>query len=277
MILRVNELAFSYKSCDTLKNISFSIEKGDITVILGPNGVGKTTLLKCLNKILIPRTGDIFVKEKNIKAMNVKQVARQISYVAQTSEPARITVFDAILMGRRPHINFRVNKSDLIKVDAVIRHLNLSCLSLKYLNQMSGGELQKVCIARALVQQTDLMLLDEPTASLDLKNQTHILSLIRHIIKDHNMAAVMTMHDLNTALRYADKYIFLKDHTIYSAGDICDITPEMIKAVYDVRVDIMNHKGVPIVIPIEDLPDSEKEETDLETKIAVNMKNEQAA
>lgn len=255
MILNVNDLAFTYKRHDTLNDISFSIKQGDITVILGPNGVGKTTLLKCLNGILNPQKGTILVKGKNIRTMNIKEIARQISYVAQKSDAARITVFDAILMGRRPHINYRTRKKDLIKVDAVIRHLNLSSLSLKYLNQMSGGELQKVCIARALVQQTGLLLLDEPTASLDLKNQTHILGLIRHIIKDHNMAAVMTLHDLNSAMRYADKYIFLKDHTIYSAGSINDITPKMVEDVYGVKVDIMHHKGIPIVIPVEAPPE----------------------
>ena len=252
MILNVNDVSFTYKSKNTLKHIQFSIKQGELTVILGPNGVGKTTLLKCLNGILSPQKGEILVKGENIRAMNIKEIARQISYVAQQSESARITVFDAILMGRRPHIHYRVSKDDLKKVDAVIRHLNLSDLRLKYLNEMSGGELQKVCIARALVQQTDLLLLDEPTASLDLKNQTHILGLIRHIIKDHNMAAVMTMHDLNAAMRYADNYIFLKDTTIYSAGNIRDITPEMVADVYGVQVDIINHNGFPIIIPVDD-------------------------
>ena len=251
MILSVDDLSFTYKSRETLKNINFSIQRGELTVILGPNGVGKTTLLKCLNGILSPQKGEILVKGENLRSMNIKEIARQISYVAQQSESARITVFDAVLMGRRPHINYRVSKDDLMKVDAVIRHLNLSHLSLKYLNEMSGGELQKVCIARALVQQTDLLLLDEPTASLDLKNQTQILGLIRHIIKDHNMAAVMTMHDLNAAMRYADNYIFLKDTTIYSAGDIRDITPEMVEDVYGVEVDIIQHKDFPIIIPVD--------------------------
>ena len=214
MILNVNNLAFHYKSHKTLKNINFSIKKGETTVILGPNGVGKTTLLKCLNSILSPQGGDILVKDKNIKQMDIKQIAKEISYVAQKNEPARITAFDAILLGRHPHIRFKTSIDDLKKVDAIIKRLNLSHLCLKYLDQMSGGELQKVSIARALVQQTDLLLLDEPTSSLDLKNQTDILGLIRHIVKEHHIAAIMTMHDLNTALRYADQYLFLKDKTI---------------------------------------------------------------
>ncbi len=250
MILKVNDLEFQYNSHKTLKNVGFSIQRGETTVILGPNGVGKTTLLKCLNSILTPQNGDIFVKDKNIKGMDIKQIAKEISYVAQKNETARITAFDAILLGRHPHIRYKTSIDDLKKVDAVIKRLNLSHLCLKYLDQMSGGELQKVSIARALVQQTDLLLLDEPTSSLDLKNQTDILGLIRHVVKGHHIAAVMTMHDLNTALRYADHYLLLKDKTIYGAGKINEISSKMIEDVYGIRVDIFYHKGFPVVVPI---------------------------
>ena len=251
MILKVNDLAFNYKNHETLKNISFSIKRGEITVILGPNAVGKTTLLKCLNSILTPQGGDIFIKDKNIRKMNIKQIAKEISYVAQKNESARITAFDAILLGRHPHIRFRTSVDDLKKVDAIIKKLNISHLCLKHLDQMSGGELQKVSIARALVQQTDLLLLDEPTSSLDLKNQTDILGLIRQIVKEHQIAAIMTMHDLNSALRYADQYLFLKDKTIYEAGKINEISSKMIEDVYGVNVEIVYHRGFPVVVPIE--------------------------
>jgi len=251
MILQVNDLAFQYKSHHTLENVNFSIQRGETTVILGPNGVGKTTLLKCLNSILSPQNGNILVKDKNIREMDIKQIAKEISYVAQKNETARITAFDAILLGRHPHIRYKTRPEDLKKVDAVIKRLNLSHLRLTYLDQMSGGELQKVSIARALVQQTDLLLLDEPTSSLDLKNQTDILELIRHIVKDHGIAAVMTMHDLNTALRYADQYLFLKDKTIYGAGKIKDISADMVSEVYGVNVEIVYHNGFPLVVPIE--------------------------
>ena len=252
MILKVNDLTFHYKSHETLKNVSFSIKRGETTVILGPNGVGKTTLLKCLNSILSPQKGDILVKDKNIRKMNIRQIARQISYVAQRNEAVRITAFDAILMGRHPHIRYKTSPGDLKKVDADIKKLNLSHLCLEYLDQMSGGELQKVSIARALVQQTDLLLLDEPTSSLDLKNQADILGLIRQIVKEHQIAVVMTMHDLNTALRYSDQYLFLKDRTIYGAGKINEISSEMIEQVYGIPVEIVFHKGFPVVVPIED-------------------------
>lgn len=252
MSLSTKELCFDYKNHAVLKQISFSIKQGETTVILGPNGVGKTTLLKCLNAILSPSAGQVFVKGRDITTLGVRQIAKEIAYVSQKNDPARITAFDAILMGRHPHIRYRADKNDLKLVDGVIKHLNLSHLRLTSLDQMSGGELQKVAIARALVQQADLLLLDEPTASLDLKNQTIILSLIRDIVKTHHMAAVLTMHDLNAALRYADNYIFLKDQTLFSRGKIQDISPEMVEAVYGIKVDIMVHKGLPVVIPREE-------------------------
>lgn len=249
MILKVNDLAFRYKSHHTLNNITFSIPKGRITVILGPNGVGKTTLLKCLNTILLPQQGEIMINGENIRQMSIRRIARRISYVAQKNEPARITVFDAVLMGRHPHIRYRTSRDDLKKVDAVMQKLDLSRMCLNFLDQMSGGELQKVAIARALVQETDLLLLDEPTSSLDLKNQTQILGLIQQIAKEHDIAAVMTMHDLNSALRYADQFIFLKNKTIYSAGKIESLSSQMIADVYGVDVEILHHNGCPIVVP----------------------------
>jgi iron complex transport system ATP-binding protein len=249
MILKVDDLAFHYKSHKILNHISFSIQKGEITVILGPNGVGKTTLLKCLNNILSPQKGEILISGQNIRQMNIRQIARQVSYVAQKNEAARISVFDAVLMGRHPYSRYKTTQNDLKKVDAVMKKLNLSHMCLKFLDQMSGGELQKVAIARALVQETDLLLLDEPTSSLDLKNQTNILGLIQRIVKEHDIAAVMTMHDLNSALRYADRFLFLKDKTIYGAGKIDELSPQMVADVYDVNVEILHHKGCAVVVP----------------------------
>jgi len=251
MILKANDLTFQYNGVETLKDISFSIPKGSITVILGPNGVGKTTLLKCLNGILSPQKGQVLIKDKAIKEMTIKEIAREISYVAQKNAVARVTVFDAVLMGRRPHIRYRTSAADLKKADAVMGQLNLSHMGLKYLDRLSGGELQKVAIARALVQETDLLLLDEPTSSLDLRNQIQILELLKKIVKrHHHIAAVMTMHDLNAALRYADHYICLKDHTLFSSGRIKDICPEMLSDVYGVPVEIVRHNGCPVIFPM---------------------------
>ena len=251
MILNINDLTFKYNSHNVLNNINFRVEKGEILAILGPNGVGKTTLLKCINSILKRDKGDILINGQDTLNMDVTQIAKQMSYVAQYSDTAKLTAFDAILLGRRPHIRWRVSKEDIKKVDAVIKRLNLEHLSLKYIDQMSGGELQKISLARAFVQETDLFLLDEPTSNLDLKNQAEILGLVKRVVKEHNVAAVMTMHDLNTALRYSDKYLFLQNGSIYGAGDINNISSSMVESVYGIPVEIIQHNGYPVIVPEE--------------------------
>lgn len=249
MKLQVNGLSFRYNARHTLENISFSVAKGEILAILGPNGVGKTTLLKCINGMLKPDRGSVLVDRTSVLSMGVADIARQMSYVAQQAEPARMTAFDAILMGRRPHIRFRVPQKDIKMVDAVIRRLGMEKIAMSYIDQMSGGELQKVCIARALVQDTGMMLLDEPTSNLDLKNQAGILHLLRRVATEHDVTMVMTMHDLNAALRYADKYLFLKDRMIFDAGTVDAVRPETVEAVYGIPVEIIHHRGFPVIVP----------------------------
>ena len=249
MILNIDNLSFGYNSHPTLDNISFTVKRGEITVILGPNGVGKTTLLKCINSILKLTKGDFLVDGDSIRSLDTMAIAKRIGYVAQYSKPSRITAFDAILMGRRPHIRWRVSTEDLKKVDSAIKRLGLDHLALKYVDQMSGGELQKISLARTLVQETDLLLLDEPTSSLDLKNQTEILGLIKRVVREHNVAAVMTMHDLNSALRCADNYLFLKNGAIFGAGKVNEISSTMVESVYGIGVEILLHKGYPVIIP----------------------------
>jgi len=161
-----------------------------------------------------------------------------------------MTAFDAILLGRRPHIQWNVSESDLQIVEAAIRMLRLEDLSLRYINEMSGGELQKVSIARALVQEPRVLLLDEPTSSLDLRNQLDILEIVRRVVTEHDVAAVMTMHDLNMALRYADRFIFLKDGVIHAAGGPEVVTAEIIEAVYGVSVAVEQYNGFHIVVPL---------------------------
>ncbi|THB75314.1 MAG: ABC transporter ATP-binding protein [Desulfobacteraceae bacterium] len=249
MILSVNNLSFKYQAHPVLEKVSFTVKRGEILAILGPNGVGKTTLLKCINQILTADSGSVTVGGFPVSQMGVQEIARLISYVPQKAETSRVTVFDAVLMGRRPHMGFKFSRGDLVKTDGVIRLLDMEHIALKHINHLSGGELQKVSIARALVQETGLMLLDEPTASLDLKNQAEILGLLRRVAKEHNVSMVLTMHDLNAALRYSDKYIFLKDKMVYDSGPVSRVSQEMVEAVYGTAVEIIHHNGYPVILP----------------------------
>ncbi|MCQ1535450.1 ABC transporter ATP-binding protein [Methanosarcina sp. KYL-1] len=249
MILNVEELRFLYRNREVLKEIAFNIGEGEIVVILGPNGVGKTTLLKCLNRILQPKGGAVHIDGENLLELEMMEIARKIGYVPQRVETGRLTAFDAVLLGRRPHIKWDISEKDLKIVDSVFRLLSMEKLRLAYIDEMSGGELQKVAIARSLVQEPKVLLLDEPTSSLDLKNQVEILAIIRQIVHEHRIAAVMTMHDLNQALRYADRFILLKGGKIHSYGGAEVITPRVIEDVYGLPVVIGEIAGMRCIVP----------------------------
>jgi iron complex transport system ATP-binding protein len=249
MTLSVEELEFFYRNRKIFSEIAFSIDEGEIVAILGPNGVGKTTLLKCLNRILRPKEGVVHIDGENLFKLGTMEIARLIGYVPQRAETGRLTAFDAVLLGRRPHIKWDVNEKDMQIVDSVFRLLSMEKLRLSYIDEMSGGELQKVAIARSLVQEPKILLLDEPTSSLDLKNQVEILSIIRKIVLEHKISAVMTMHDLNQALRYADRFIFLKNGKIHAKGRAEVITSEIIEEVYGLPVVIGEISGIRCVVP----------------------------
>ncbi|MFV0437760.1 MAG: ABC transporter ATP-binding protein [Desulfopila sp.] len=255
MIVDTRHLYFSYKDSAILESIDFQVRPGELLAILGPNGVGKTTLLKCLNGMHRASAGAVMVEGVDVLRMRPMDIATQIGYVAQKSETAQMTVFDAVLMGRKPHIRWRTSDHDLETVEAAIRHLHLEDKSLRFIDQLSGGELQKVCIARALVQEPKLLLLDEPTSALDLKNQIDIMRLLRRIVDEHGLGAVMTMHDLNKAMRYADSILMLKDGKIFSHLKTSRVTAAMIESVYGLAVEIHTINGHPLVVPQESSKD----------------------
>jgi len=250
MFFEVNGINFSYRSRQILNGVSFAVKEDDLVSILGPNGVGKTTLIKCINKVLTPDAGSVFMEGADIHRMSKKDIAKNIGYVAQRSETSKTTVFDSVLLGRKPHFQWDVTEKDIRLAGRVLHLLGLDGLALKYVDEISGGEYQLVQIARVLVQQPRLILLDEPTSSLDLSNQHMIMHLVRNIVKKNHMAAIMIIHDLNLAIRHSDKFVLMKDGMIYSVGGHEIITPENIKAVYNIEAYVESVRGIPVVIPI---------------------------
>ena len=248
--LEVNGIDFSYGNRQVLDGVSFAMKEKDLVSVLGPNGVGKTTLIKCINRVLTPDAGSVFIGGSDLHRMSKKDIAKNIGYVAQRSEASKTTVFDSVLLGRKPHFQWDVTEKDIQLAGRVLHLLGLDGLALKYVDEISGGEYQLVQIARVLVQQPKLILLDEPTSSLDLANQHMIMHLVRNIVKKNNMAAIMVIHDLNLAIRHSDKFVLMKDGMVYSVGGVEVITQENIKAVYNIEAYVENVRGIPVVIPI---------------------------
>jgi iron complex transport system ATP-binding protein len=249
MKLEAHGLCFGYSGRRVLNNISFSVESGDCVAILGTNGVGKSTLLKCLNRILRCQEGRVCIGGTDIGRLDGNELARRIGYVAQASRFADTTVFDAVLLGRKPYIKWDVTRRDLELARDVLERLSLSEYAMRGVNELSGGEMQKVAIARALAQQPDVLLFDEPTSNLDLKNQLEVIGIIQEIVRESGMAAIVTMHDLNLALRFAGKFIMLRNGEIYAAGGPEILTAASIRDVYGVDVAIEAYGGSKVVIP----------------------------
>ncbi len=249
MKIDIKGLSFTYKHNEVLKDISFCIDEHEIVAVLGPNGAGKSTLLKCMNRVLKFKKGTVMIGEDDINSLSRLEIARKIGYVAQNNEAARITVFDAVLLGRTPHINYRAGNKDILITAAIIDRLRMKPLSLRFMDELSGGELQKVCIARALVQEPEVLLLDEPISSLDLKNQIEILRLLRSVVDGHNVSAVVSLHDINMAIHYADRIIFIKDKKIHAICRRQEITRNLVKEVYGIEISLHYMDDIPIVIP----------------------------
>ena len=247
-MIQVKNISFSYAGNQVLNNISFDVPAGECVGILGNNGAGKSTLITCLSKIQTPDTGEICIDNQNVMKMSRAETARHISYVAQKNEISRITVFDSVLLGRKPYIKWAISQEDIDICGRVIEQLGMSAFKLHYINELSGGELQKIMLARALVQQPKLLLLDEPTSNLDPKNQHEMLALVQSLARERNISVLIAIHDLSLALRYCDKFLFIKDGIIYKYGDASVITEQTIWDVYSVEASVMEVNGMKIVV-----------------------------
>jgi len=168
--------------------------------------------------------------------------------VAQKNEISHITVFDAVLMGRKPYIKWTISQNDINICDTVIDQMGMSDFKLRYVNELSGGELQKVMLARALVQQPKLMLLDEPTNNLDPKNQHEMLAMVRSFAKEHDISVLIVLHDISLAMRYCDKFLFMKSGEVYQYGGESVITKETIYDVYGIESTIAKVNGRKMVV-----------------------------
>lgn len=252
--ITIKGLSFGYNGSKILDGLDLVVGDSEVLGLVGPNGSGKTTLIKCIDKILKPK-GSILLDGREIEAMNRQEIARCIGYVPQSSStPLATTVFDTVLMGRRPHMSWRVSPADIDKVAEMIELLHLDDLAMKDFSDLSGGQKQKVLIARALCQEPEVLLLDEPTSNLDMKHQLEVMEIISSLVKQKKVSAVMAIHDLNLASRFVDKLAILKGGKIYAAGEPRDlISTENIREVYGVEAMVMNDLDRPFVIPLRSL------------------------
>ncbi len=250
MLISAAGIEFSYNSHPVLEDIGFQLNKGQILGILGVNGAGKSTLLKCLNKVLAPQKGSVILNHEEILKMKGREIAKRMAYMPQKYFEEPLTVFDAVLLGRKPHIRWSATDKDFQIVEEILAEMNLEPFALRPVSSLSGGEMQKVVIARALAQEPKVLLLDEPTSNLDIRNQFEVMTMIRKIVQERELSAVVSIHDLNLAFRFADRFLMMRHHKVYRFIDKKDASPEMIREVYGIDVSLAEIEGHPVVVPL---------------------------
>jgi len=253
--MSINNLSFNYAGVPILNNVEFNVGLGELVTIVGPNGSGKSTLLKCINRILKPKQNSVLINGVDSGKLSVKELSMMMGYVPQTSVSAfPFTVFDVVMMGRKPYIHWSVGERDSEIVALMLDFLGIGHLALRHFSELSGGEQQKVIIARALAQQPEILLLDEPTSSLDIRHQLEILCILRGLAQSGGRSVVVTLHDLNLASRFSDRMIMLKKGYVFAMGRPEEvITSQNIKTVYGICADVSaSVMGRPVVTPLVD-------------------------
>lgn len=255
MKLYTKNIKFSYGNKEVLKGIDLNVKKGEVVSIVGPNGSGKSTLLKCIQGILKPKDGAVYVNDKETSTMALGDLAKTLGYVPQSSvEVFTQSVFETVLMGRKPHLTWGVRKKDLEIVEDILTYMGLEDISQCYLNELSGGQKQKALIARALAQEPEVILLDEPTNNLDIKHQLEVLQIIKSISEQRGSSFIMVIHDLNLAARFSDRLVLLNEGEIFSEGTAEEVlTEENIKKVYEVESIIQNTHIGRCILPVTPL------------------------
>ncbi|MCW3998676.1 MAG: ABC transporter ATP-binding protein [Candidatus Bathyarchaeota archaeon] len=253
MKLSINKLSFSYAGYEVLKEIELELGLGEMLSIVGPNGSGKSTLLKCINRILKTKHNTVLIDDKDTSTLTLKELAKVMGYVPQNSTSTfPFTVFDVVLMGRKPYIHWNIGEKDNEIVAEMLDFLGIGHLAMRHFDELSGGEQQKVIIARALAQQPQLMLLDEPTSSLDIKHQLEILCMLRGLARSGERSVVVSMHDLNMASNFSDRMVMIKKGSIFAVGTPKEvITEKNIEAVYGIKANVaLSAHGKPQITPI---------------------------
>lgn len=245
--MKVKDLSFAYGKNQVLKGVSLEIEEGKVTTIMGANGCGKSTLFSLMTKNLDARKGDIYLKGKNIKNLNLREFAKKVAIVQQYNRAADdITVEKLISFGRTPHKKMMQGNSaeDEEKIRWAMEVTNLTEYRDREVSRLSGGQRQRVWIAMALAQGTKTLFLDEPTTYLDIRYQIEILQLVRKLNREFGMTIIMVLHDINQAIGYSDCIIGLKEGKVLAAGVPEEvITKETIQQLYGIEMEVLQMEG----------------------------------
>ena len=249
-MLSCENLTFRYSrgGNDVLRGLSLELEQGQIGIVLGKNGSGKTTLFKNILGIHNPKTGKIRLDGKDLQKMSRRERAQRIAYVPQDIRFGDLSVFDSVLLGRVSQFGFQPGKEDYVAVEKILTDMGLESFAQRSVEELSGGERQKIAIARAMAQEPLLMIFDEPTGNLDIANEQLIIQEAKKLAREKNISILSSLHDINQALSFGDKFFFLKEGVVKYAGEKEIVTEAVIRDVFDIDVKIVEIDGQKVVL-----------------------------
>jgi iron complex transport system ATP-binding protein len=250
----VRSITVNYGDREILHEVSLNVEAGEVVSLIGPNGAGKTTMIRAISGILPLQSGSVHVDGNDIYDLSITERARLLAVVPQARKlPPAYSVQHAVLMGRTPYLGWLGNpsKRDYEKIDWALDRTHIRDLASRHVEELSGGEQQLVLVARALAQDAPVILLDEPTAHLDLRHQSTILNLIRSLAQERGLAVLMSLHDLNLVSLYSDRIALLGEGKIHAFGTSNEvINPQILSDVYQVPLSVIPHpkQDIPLVL-----------------------------
>ena len=249
-MLRVEDLHFGYSKsgAPVLNGACLELEQGQVGILLGKNGSGKTTLFKNILGIEKPGKGSVRFGGEDLLKMSRRDRARRVAYVPQHIHFGDLTVLDSVLMGRVSYFGMKAGRSDMEAVEKILEDMGLESFASRSAEALSGGEKQKIAIARAMAQEPKLMVFDEPTGNLDMANEQLIMQEAKKLAREKGISILSSLHDLNQALYFGDKFFFLKDGVVKYAGGREIITAEVVKDIFDVDVRICQIDGRTVVL-----------------------------
>lgn len=254
-MLEIENIRVSYGQRPALDGVSLTIRPGEIVVLIGPNGAGKSTLIRAVSGVLPVQSGEVRIFGQNLTHIPARERARHLAVVPQARNlPPAFTVYESALMGRTPYLGWmgQAKATDHERTIHALERTHLQELSNRRVGELSGGEQQRVLLARALAQETPVLLLDEPTTHLDLQHQSSLLNLVRSLANERQLAVLMALHDLNLAGLYADRVALLVDGHLEACGTPHEVlTEQTLAAVYRIPVHVMTHPeyGSPLILP----------------------------